>query len=516
MAFPKQSDVEVPLLQVLGDSGGSAEPNEVYPKVATCFPDLTPEEQDQRLESSSATRKWWNLVQWARQDLVQAGEIDGPTRGVWTLTEAGRARLISSEAQADGQVRIQDKIEAAIPDAEARRATLEFLAYAIENTDDERSDGWCLKEKRRSLSLHTGRLQACRIRPSRLEVSVMGPVSDDTLDALGADPAAIWDFKAVPGCLVLSFLSDKAGVASEMLKRRFDRFVDEAMARVRTSVGTSDHEPEAVAYIARVIGRELPQPSEAVGDTDVVANDEDDALAFRDPKVRGRAPIFEHGQRTIASLISDIEEEAIALPDLRRPFVWSDTKVRDLLDSLFVGFPVGTLVLWHTSDGREARRIGEDSDTLRSTALVIDGQQRLTSLYAVLRGAEVINKDGTKRHVSIAFRPRDGRLEVADAAIRKDPEFLPNIEELWGTRSKTQIKKDLLKTLREKAETSTIPTKTPSTRTWIAPVRLVTTPSQSSLYARLPPLWRSPMKTLQRSSCESTVRARAWVRLISS
>ena len=135
MAFPKQSDVEIPLLQVLRDSGGSAEPKEVYPKVATYFPDLTPEEPDQRLESSSATRKWWNLVQWARQDLVQAGEVDGSTRGVWKLTEAGRARLISSDAQPDAQTRIQGKIESAIPDVEARRSALEFLAYAIETND---------------------------------------------------------------------------------------------------------------------------------------------------------------------------------------------------------------------------------------------------------------------------------------------------------------------------------------------------------------------------------------------
>ena len=412
-------------------------------------PDLTPEEQEQYLDSSQG-RKWWNLVQWVRQALVRTGEIDGSTRGVWKLTDAGRTRLTSAETQPDAQVRIQGKIEVALPDGEARCSALEFLAYAIENADDERSDGWCLKETRRGLSLHTGRLQACRIRPNRLEVSVVGPVSDDTLEALGADPAAISDFKAVPGCQILSFPSGNARVASEMLKRPFDQFVDEAMARMRTSMGTSDHEPEAVAYVARIVGRELPQPSEGVGDLDAVANDEDDGLALRDPKVRGRAPIFEHGQRTIASLISDIEEQAIALPDLQRPFVWSDTKVRDLLDSLFLGFPVGTLVLWHTSDGREARPIGEDSNTIKSTALVIDGQQRLTSLYAVLRGSEVVNKDGTKRHISIAFRPRDGRLEVADAAIRKDPEFLPNIVELWGPRSKTQIKKDLLKMLREK------------------------------------------------------------------
>ena len=76
MAFPKQSDVEIPLLQALLDSGGSAEPRKVYPKVATCFPDLTPEEEEQYLESSPHVRKWWNLVQWVRQKLIQAGEID--------------------------------------------------------------------------------------------------------------------------------------------------------------------------------------------------------------------------------------------------------------------------------------------------------------------------------------------------------------------------------------------------------------------------------------------------------
>jgi restriction system protein len=93
MAFPKQSDVEIPLLEVLRDSGGSAKPKAIYPALAARFPNLTAEEQEQRLESSPSTRKWWNLVQWVRQHLVEAGEIDGSTRGVWKLTEAGRARL---------------------------------------------------------------------------------------------------------------------------------------------------------------------------------------------------------------------------------------------------------------------------------------------------------------------------------------------------------------------------------------------------------------------------------------
>jgi hypothetical protein len=168
----------------------------------------------------------------------------------------------------------------------------------------------------------------------------------------------------------------------------------------------------------------------------------------REPHVRGRAPIFEHGQRSIVSLISDIEREVIALPDLQRPFVWEDTKVRDLLDSLFLGFPVGTLVLWHTANEREARAMGAERPGLRATTLVIDGQQRLTSLYAVMRGVEVVGKDGAPRTIQIAFRPRDGKFEVADAAIRRDPEYLPNVTELWrGQRSKPQIRKDLLTAL---------------------------------------------------------------------
>jgi hypothetical protein len=82
--------------------------------------------------------------------------------------------------------------------------------------------------------------------------------------------------------------------------------------------------------------------------------------------------------------------------------------------------------------------------------LVIDGQQRLTSLYAVMRGQEVIGKDGEKRRIVIAFRPRDGRFEVADAAIRHDPEFLADVTELWrGPRERRQIRKDLMNGLRD-------------------------------------------------------------------
>jgi hypothetical protein len=191
-----------------------------------------------------------------------------------------------------------------------------------------------------------------------------------------------------------------------LLKDGLNSFVDVTMARVRRSVSLEDHVPEAVAYIGSVVGRELPQPVVEAQDSEQLDDepDEDDAGASRESRVRGRAPIFEHGQRSIASLMSDIEREVIALPDLQRPFVWEDTKVRDLLDSLFVGFPVGTLVFWHTSSDKDARALGAEKPGLRATTMVIDGQQRLTSLYAVMRGVEVVDKDGAMRcHVHIGF-----------------------------------------------------------------------------------------------------------------
>lgn len=98
MSFPKQKDIEIPLLAAIDQLGGEARPRDIYPLVTERFPELTSEEQEERLESSPSTRKWHNLVQWVRQGLVQSGEIDGSTRGIWRITEAGRARLAQSRA----------------------------------------------------------------------------------------------------------------------------------------------------------------------------------------------------------------------------------------------------------------------------------------------------------------------------------------------------------------------------------------------------------------------------------
>jgi hypothetical protein len=353
------------------------------------------------------------------------------------------------------EARVRAKVERAIPNEASRRAILEFLAYAVENADEERSDAWSLHETRRGLELMVGRLVAFRIERDVIRVSVVGPISVETRASLGARGEDEEAWRWVEGGLYLSLPVERAAANLDLLKDPLASFVDASMARVRRGVSLEDHVPESIIYLSKEVGRELPQPAarpESSGDED--ADDEDsEPEASREPKVRGRAPIFEPGQRAIASLIEDIDPArgTIALPDLQRPFVWEDRQVRDLLDSLFIGYPVGTLVLWHTADGKDARAVGDPRSALRTTTLVIDGQQRLTSLYAVMRGKPVTDKDGETRQISIAFRPRDGRFDVADAAIIKDPEYLSDVGELWrGARTTMQVRKDLLRGLSEK------------------------------------------------------------------
>jgi hypothetical protein len=78
----------------------------------------------------------------------------------------------------------------------------------------------------------------------------------------------------------------------------------------------------------------------------------------------------------------------------------------------------------------------------------------LTSLYAVLRGKRVLDDDYQERQIEIAFRPRDGKFEVADAAIRRDPEWISNISGIWGSGNSYQVIKAFLKKLAERGPVS--------------------------------------------------------------
>jgi hypothetical protein len=152
---------------------------------------------------------------------------------------------------------------------------------------------------------------------------------------------------------------------------------------------------------------------------------------------------FKRVDYDLSGLLHYIDIGDIGLPDIQRPFVWSNAKVRDLFDSMYKGFPVGYLLFWENADASSARPIGiGEKAHAAPSRLIVDGQQRLTSLFAVFRGRKVLDEDYRERHIEISFRPRDGKFEVADAAIRRDPEWIPNISTLWasGKSSYTMVK----------------------------------------------------------------------------
>lgn len=133
----------------------------------------------------------------------------------------------------------------------------------------------------------------------------------------------------------------------------------------------------------------------------------------------------------LTDMLSRIGRGEVALPDIQRPFVWSNRQVRDLLDSMYKGFPVGNLLLWETGIAPGVKKIGAEAKQAAPSLLIVDGQQRLTSLYAVMEGLPVVHKDYSEKRIRIAFRPADQTFEVVDATIRNNPEFIPDISDVF-------------------------------------------------------------------------------------
>ena len=119
----------------------------------------------------------------------------------------------------------------------------------------------------------------------------------------------------------------------------------------------------------------------------------------------------------VTALIENIDLGKIGLPELQRPFVWPNVNVRNLFDSLYRGYPAGFLLFWETGADIGLKRISSKNNETVPNLAIVDGQQRLTSLYAVLKGAEVLRADFKRERIKIAFNPLSERFEVADAAI---------------------------------------------------------------------------------------------------
>ncbi len=145
--------------------------------------------------------------------------------------------------------------------------------------------------------------------------------------------------------------------------------------------------------------------------------------------------VFTKVDYDLGSLVKYIGLGEIGLPDIQRPFVWKNAKVRDLFDSMYKGYPIGYLLFWQNAVNPGVRTIGTDNKQKPPRLVIVDGQQRLTSLYAVIKQVAVLRDNFESEYIQIAFSPLEKRFEVADAAICRDKSFIPDISVLWSEKT---------------------------------------------------------------------------------
>lgn len=133
----------------------------------------------------------------------------------------------------------------------------------------------------------------------------------------------------------------------------------------------------------------------------------------------------------IETLLTWVKSGEIAIPEIQRPFVWEATKVRNLLDSLYQGYPVGYLIAWRNPTVKL-----KDGTSASGKRILIDGQQRVTALMAALLGREVLTKNYDTVRIRIAFNPQTETFEVANPAIRKDVAWIPDIADLFAPEAR--------------------------------------------------------------------------------
>lgn len=128
----------------------------------------------------------------------------------------------------------------------------------------------------------------------------------------------------------------------------------------------------------------------------------------------------------VETLLTWVKSGEIAIPEIQRPFVWEAIKVRNLLDSLYQGYPVGYLIAWRNPTVKL-----KDGSTSAGKRILIDGQQRVTALMASLLGVEVLTDDYENVQIRIAFNPQEEKFEVSNSAIRKNVAWIPDVAKVF-------------------------------------------------------------------------------------
>ena len=131
-------------------------------------------------------------------------------------------------------------------------------------------------------------------------------------------------------------------------------------------------------------------------------------------------------QHSIETILSWVKSGEIAIPEIQRPFVWEPGKVKDLLDSLYQGFPIGYIIAWRNPNVKL-----KDGSLSEGKKILIDGQQRVTALRAAILDEYIISKDYERKKIRIAFNPIEERFAVLNSAIKKDKSWLPAIAKIF-------------------------------------------------------------------------------------
>lgn len=135
-------------------------------------------------------------------------------------------------------------------------------------------------------------------------------------------------------------------------------------------------------------------------------------------------------QYNISAILGFIEAGDFVIPEIQRPFVWKRAQVRDLIDSLYNGYPTGYIITWKNPDVHT-----KDGSVANGKRVLIDGQQRITALMAAVSGLEVLDEDFNKDRIKIAFNPlakdSDKMFAVQDASHLKDKKWIPDIAEVF-------------------------------------------------------------------------------------
>ncbi len=136
-------------------------------------------------------------------------------------------------------------------------------------------------------------------------------------------------------------------------------------------------------------------------------------------------------QYSVHSILGMIDAEDFVIPEIQRPFVWKRSQVRDLIDSLYNGYPTGYIITWKNPDVKT-----KDGGRANGKKVLIDGQQRVTALMAAISGKEVLDDDFNKERIKIAFNPltedETKRFAVQDASHLKDKKWIPDISLLFS------------------------------------------------------------------------------------